>query len=40
VAHHQFRDMGAAAIRALGKKNVVLYDLKYVLTAGESDLRL
>ena len=40
VAHHQFREMGAAAIRALGKPNNVLYDLKHVLTAKESDLRL
>lgn len=40
VAHHQFKDMGAAAIRALGKSPVVLYDLKYVLSAQESDLRL
>ena len=40
VAHHQFKDMGAAAIRALGKPAAVLYDLKYVLTAKESDLRL
>ncbi len=40
VAHHQFKDMGAAAIRALGKPNAVLYDLKYVLATQESDLRL
>lgn len=41
VAHHQFADMGAEAIRALGKSDQhVLYDLKYVLTAAESDLRL
>lgn len=40
VAHHQFIDMGATAIRALGKPTSVLYDLKYVLTAQESDLRL
>ena len=40
VAHYQFKDMGAAAIRALGKSNAVLYDLKYVLSAQESDLRL
>ena len=40
VAHHQFKDMGAAAIRALGKPNAVLYDLKYVLSAQESNLRL
>ena len=40
VAHQQFKEMGAAAIRAMGKPNVMLYDLKYVLTAKESDLRL
>jgi UDP-N-acetyl-D-galactosamine dehydrogenase len=40
VAHQQFKDMGAAAIRALGKTTAVLYDLKYVLSAQESDLRL
>jgi len=40
VAHHQFKDIGASAIRALGKPNVVLYDLKYVLDPQESDLRL
>jgi UDP-N-acetyl-D-galactosamine dehydrogenase len=40
VAHHQFKTMGAPRIRALGKSNAVLYDLKYVLTASESDLRL
>jgi len=40
VAHHQFKQMGAPAIRALGKSLSVLYDLKYVLKADESDLRL
>lgn len=40
VAHWQFRQMGASAIRALGKNNAVLYDLKYVLSAQETDLRL
>ncbi len=40
VAHHQFKNMGAAAIRALGKATAVIYDLKYVLSAQESDLRL
>lgn len=40
VAHEQFAAMGAAALRALGKPEHVLYDLKYVLAAGESDLRL
>ncbi len=40
VAHLQFKEMGAPAIRALGKATSILYDLKYVLTADESDLRL
>lgn len=40
VGHDQFKAMGAEAIRALGKPNHVLYDLKYVLGRHESDLRL
>ena len=33
-------DTRSAAIRALGKPGHVLYDLKYVFPASESDLRL
>lgn len=40
VAHYQFKEMGTAAIRALGKPTSVLYDLKFVLSAQEADLRL
>lgn len=40
VAHDQFRQMGAAGIRALGKPAQVVYDLKYVLDAEDADLRL
>lgn len=40
VAHHQFIDMGVEQIRSLGKDKHVLYDLKYLLKANESDLRL
>ncbi|WP_137885655.1 Vi polysaccharide biosynthesis UDP-N-acetylglucosamine C-6 dehydrogenase TviB [Pseudomonas sp. 2FE] len=40
VAHKEFAAMGAKDIRALGKAEHVLYDLKYVLTADEADLRL
>ena len=40
VAHQQFKDMGTQALRALGKPQHVLYDLKYVLSADEADLRL
>ena len=40
VAHHQFKAMGITAIRALGKKNHVLYDIKYILPAENVDGRL
>ena len=40
VAHEQFKSMGAPALRALGKPQHVLYDLKYVLPAADSDMRL
>lgn len=40
VAHQQFKELGPAALRELGKPDHVLYDLKYVLTAEEADLRL
>jgi len=40
VAHREFKAMGAAALRALGKPQHVLFDLKYVLPVAESDLRL
>ena len=40
VAHAQFREAGAAAIRALGRPGHVLYDLKHLFPAADSDLRL
>ncbi len=40
VAHREFKEMGSAVIRRLGKSRCVVYDLKSVLPAGESDLRL
>ena len=40
VAHQQFKQLGASNIRAYGKKEHILYDLKYVLKAHESDMRL
>ncbi|WP_336096416.1 Vi polysaccharide biosynthesis UDP-N-acetylglucosamine C-6 dehydrogenase TviB [Roseovarius sp. CH_XMU1461] len=40
VAHKQFAEMGADAIRALGKSNSVLFDLKYVLPRAAVDQRL
>ena len=40
VAHDEFKQMGGAAIRALGKNIHVLYDLKYVLEKKYVDIRL
>ncbi len=40
VAHDEFKAMGAEKIRALGKPTHVLYDLKYILPADATDLRL
>jgi UDP-N-acetyl-D-galactosamine dehydrogenase len=40
VAHHQFINMGVTNIRALGKTNSVLFDVKGVLPVTEIDARL
>ena len=40
VAHSQFRNLGADGIRAFGKPECVVYDVKYVLPAEASDDRL
>jgi UDP-N-acetyl-D-glucosamine/UDP-N-acetyl-D-galactosamine dehydrogenase len=40
VAHNQFKEMGAAGIRALGKQNHVLFDVKHVLPKADVDARL
>jgi UDP-N-acetyl-D-galactosamine dehydrogenase len=40
VAHDQFKAMTEQEIRSSGKNNHILYDLKYVLPATQSDLRL
>ena len=40
VDHSETKEMGVTAIRALGKSEHVLYDVKHVLSLGESDLRL
>ncbi|WP_297107239.1 Vi polysaccharide biosynthesis UDP-N-acetylglucosamine C-6 dehydrogenase TviB [uncultured Devosia sp.] len=40
VAHQEFSRMGPDQIRSLGKPQHLLYDLKYVLAASASDLRL
>ncbi len=40
VAHREFADLGAEGIRAFGKPDHILYDLKYILPAETADLRL
>ncbi|MXO91363.1 Vi polysaccharide biosynthesis UDP-N-acetylglucosamine C-6 dehydrogenase TviB [Pontixanthobacter aquaemixtae] len=40
VAHNEFKDMGAEALRAFGRDPHILYDLKSVLPLGKADLRL
>lgn len=40
VAHDEFRQMGFEAIRAYGKDNCVLFDIKYVLEKDKVDGRL
>ncbi len=40
VGHNQFKEMMAHNIRLLGKKEHILYDLKYVFSRSESDIRL
>lgn len=40
VAHDQFKELGADGMRALGKKDSLIYDVKYLLPAGVSDDRL
>jgi UDP-N-acetyl-D-galactosamine dehydrogenase len=40
VAHQQFLEMGADTVRALGKPQAVLFDVKSVLPKEASDLRL
>jgi UDP-N-acetyl-D-glucosamine/UDP-N-acetyl-D-galactosamine dehydrogenase len=40
VPHAQFIDMGVEKIRALGKPGHLLYDVKYLFTADQTDARL
>jgi UDP-N-acetyl-D-galactosamine dehydrogenase len=40
VDHSEFKKMGEQKLRAYGKENHVLYDIKHVLALNESDIRL
>ncbi|MHB8679487.1 MAG: nucleotide sugar dehydrogenase [Rudaea sp.] len=40
VAHRQFRELGAAGVRAFAKSKAVIYDVKYLLPAEAVDGRL
>jgi len=40
VAHHYFKTMGISVLRAFGKDNCVLYDIKYIMRLDQADGRL
>jgi UDP-N-acetyl-D-galactosamine dehydrogenase len=40
VAHREFKEIGAAGLRAFGKDEHILFDLKYLLPNGDADIRL
>ena len=40
VAHDEFKELSLEQIKAFGKDNHVLYDIKYLLDANEVDGRL
>lgn len=40
VAHNEFKIMDVITVRKLGKKACVIYDLKYLFSPNETDLRL
>jgi UDP-N-acetyl-D-galactosamine dehydrogenase len=40
VAHDQYRDMGIEAVRALGVKGAVIYDIKGLFPKAKVDARL
>jgi UDP-N-acetyl-D-galactosamine dehydrogenase len=40
VAHREFKEIGSQGIRKLGKKNHVMYDIKHLFRAHETDGRL
>ena len=40
VAHNKFKSIGIKTIRSYGKKDCILYDLKYLFKIHETDLRL
>lgn len=40
VGHGEFASLGGDGLRTLGKEKHILYDLKYILRAEQSDLRL
>ncbi|MBV6417016.1 MAG: UDP-N-acetyl-D-glucosamine 6-dehydrogenase [Steroidobacteraceae bacterium] len=40
VGHQQFKDLGAAAVRRFGRRNAIVYDIKYLFRADQVDGRL
>ena len=40
VAHDEFKEMGVKAIRAFGRPNSIIYDIKYLFPKDDVDIRL
>lgn len=40
VAHKDFINLGSSTIRSFGAKQSIIYDLKYMFTESETDIRL
>ena len=40
VAHEEFRNMSLNQLKSYGKKEVLIYDLKYIFSNEDTDLRL
>jgi len=40
VAHDKIREMGVRKIRSFGKETHLLYDLKYIFPANQTNIRL
>ena len=40
VAHKEFKKMGVEKIKSFGKKEAILFDLKYMFKKNKSDLRI
>jgi len=40
VSHNEFKELDIKDLKSLGKKQCIIYDLKYVFSKNETDIRL